>query len=104
MSDSLPALDRTIPFYNLILRADAPVGEEAGLPPVLSSRFISPATPVSYTHLSLDLERARLIAYRHGDYVALGKKLGFFGYSVASAKVLKRRMSGKENRSRRPHR
>ena len=53
---------------------------------------------------SLDLERARLIAYRHGDYVALGKKLGFFGYSVASAKVLKRRMSGKENRSRRPHR
>ena len=41
---------------------------------------------------SLELERAQLVAYRHGDYVALGKKLGFFGYSVASPKVLKRRM------------
>ena len=43
---------------------------------------------------SLELERAQLVAYRHGDYVALGKKLGFFGYSVASPKVLKRRMGG----------
>lgn len=43
---------------------------------------------------SLELERAQLVAYRHGDYVSLGKKLGFFGYSVASPKVLKRRMGG----------
>ena len=41
---------------------------------------------------SLELERAQLVAYRHGDYVALGKKLGFFGFSVASQKVLKRRL------------
>ena len=41
---------------------------------------------------SLDLERAQLIAYRHGDYVGLGRKLGFFGFSVASPKALKRRM------------
>ena len=28
------------------------------------------------------LEKAGLIAYSHGDYLALGKKLGSFGYSV----------------------
>lgn len=28
------------------------------------------------------LERAGLVAYVHGDYVALGKKLGSFGFSV----------------------
>lgn len=30
----------------------------------------------------LDLNRANLIAYSHGEYLALGKKLGTFGYSV----------------------
>lgn len=30
----------------------------------------------------LDLERADLIAYSHGEYYALGEKLGKFGYSV----------------------
>ncbi len=30
-----------------------------------------------------DLSRAHLIAYSHGEYFALGKKLGKFGYSVA---------------------
>lgn len=29
-----------------------------------------------------DLEATRLIAYSHGEYFALGKKLGKFGYSV----------------------
>lgn len=41
---------------------------------------------------SLCLDRAQLIAYRHGQYVALGKPLGFFGYSLASPEVLRRRM------------
>lgn len=31
----------------------------------------------------LHLERAGLVAYAHGDYFELGKKLGNFGYSVA---------------------
>ena len=31
----------------------------------------------------LRLDRASLVAYAHGDYYALGKKLGKFGYSVA---------------------
>ena len=30
----------------------------------------------------LDLEKAGLIAYSHGEYFALGRKLGKFGFSV----------------------
>ena len=30
----------------------------------------------------LDLERAKLVAYSHGEYRQLGKKLGSFGYAV----------------------
>jgi hypothetical protein len=29
-----------------------------------------------------DLDRAGLVAYSHGEYFALGRKLGSFGYSV----------------------
>ena len=38
----------------------------------------------------LALERAGLIAYSHGEYFALGKKLGSFGYSVKKKKKKKR--------------
>ena len=31
----------------------------------------------------LDLEKADLIAYSHGEYFMLGKKIGKFGFSVA---------------------
>lgn len=34
----------------------------------------------------LALEKANLVAYSHGDYFALGKKLGSFGYSVKKNK------------------
>ncbi|MBO5203086.1 MAG: flavin reductase family protein [Clostridia bacterium] len=34
----------------------------------------------------LHLERAGLVAYSHGDYFELGKRLGTFGYSVAKKK------------------
>ncbi len=34
----------------------------------------------------LHLERAGLVAYAHGDYFSLGKRLGTFGYSVARKK------------------
>ena len=34
----------------------------------------------------LSLGRARLIAYSHGDYLELGKKVGKFGYSVKKKK------------------
>ena len=41
---------------------------------------------------SLHLERARLISYTHGVYQPASAPIGFFGYSVAKADVLKRRM------------
>ena len=34
----------------------------------------------------LHLERADLCAYAHGDYYALGKMLGHFGFSTAKKK------------------
>ena len=40
---------------------------------------------------AIHLERAKLIAYSHGLYTGLTDALGFFGYSVASPAVLKRR-------------
>ena len=35
----------------------------------------------------LDLAKAKLIAYSHGEYFSLGKKLGTFGYSVRKKKA-----------------
>ena len=43
----------------------------------------------------LCLDNAKLVAYNHGEYFLLGEKMGFFGYSVASPEVLKKRMGGK---------
>lgn len=42
----------------------------------------------------LRMDLARLIAYVHGEYFAVGKRLGFFGYSVARPKILSKRMPG----------
>lgn len=47
----------------------------------------------------LRLDRAGLVAYNHGEYWSLGEKLGFFGYSVASADVLTRRMPASDTRT-----
>ncbi len=43
----------------------------------------------------LCLEEAGLVHYLHGDYFARGRKLGFFGYAVASDKAYRRRMTPK---------
>ena len=45
----------------------------------------------------LCLENARLVAYNHGEYYLLGEKLGFFGYSVASEDIIRKRM-GKDKK------
>lgn len=42
---------------------------------------------------SIREEDMELVAYIHGKYYAVGKQLGFFGYSVASPEALKRRES-----------
>lgn len=39
----------------------------------------------------LCLDKANLIVYSHGEYLALGKKLGTFGYSVRKKKPAKRK-------------
>ncbi len=44
-----------------------------------------------------DLKKADLIAYSHGEYFSLGKKLGKFGYSVAKKQASKK--SGKTKNS-----
>ena len=44
---------------------------------------------------SIREEDMELVAYVHGKYCAVGKPLGFFGYSVASPKALKRRSAPK---------
>ena len=44
---------------------------------------------------SIREEDMELAAYVHGKYCAVGKPLGFFGYSVASPKALKRRSAPK---------
>lgn len=45
----------------------------------------------------LHLERAGLAAYAHGDYFALGKKIGSFGYSVRKRR--KRHAPGKKQKN-----
>ena len=42
----------------------------------------------------LCMDQAGLVAYNHGEYFSLGKRLGFFGFSVARPKVLARRLPG----------
>ncbi len=40
----------------------------------------------------LCLDKANLVVYNHGEYFLLGKKIGFFGYSLASDEILKKRL------------
>jgi flavin reductase (DIM6/NTAB) family NADH-FMN oxidoreductase RutF len=53
------------------------------------------STNVDDTYLDengkLDLKKAELIAYNHGEYYELGKLLGTFGYSVRKKKKKKRK-------------
>lgn len=41
---------------------------------------------------ALNLAAADLLSYQHGDYFRQGERIGFFGYSVAKEKVLKKRL------------
>ena len=46
---------------------------------------------------ALDLEKAGLIAYAHGFYYTLGRKIGKFGFSVEKKKTIKKRQMRKQN-------
>jgi flavin reductase (DIM6/NTAB) family NADH-FMN oxidoreductase RutF len=76
--------------------ADAPVALECKVTDVISlgshDMFLADIVAVDVDEKligedgKLHLERAGLIAYAHGDYYELGKRLGKFGYSVAKKK------------------
>ena len=40
----------------------------------------------------LCLDKAKLVTYNHGEYFLVGEKIGFFGYSVASEDIIKKRL------------
>ena len=50
----------------------------------------------------LHLDRANLLAYAHGEYFALGEKLGSFGYSVRKKPAGKRRGGNGKGRGKAP--
>ncbi len=47
----------------------------------------------------LDLAKAKLIAYSHGEYRALGRCIGTFGYSVRKHKVPRKQNGSRKNNS-----
>ncbi len=59
--------------------------------------FIADIVAVSVDESIIDengrlmLERAELLAYSHGDYFTLGKKIGDFGFSVRKKKTVAKR-------------
>ena len=60
----------------LTFRFGAPLGE--------IDSYIDPETG------KLELQKARPIVYSHGEYFALGRMLGYFGWSVRRKKRIKR--------------
>ena len=46
------------------------------------------------------LDKAKMVAYNHGEYFLLGEKIGFFGYSVANPDVFEKRMGYKKERDK----
>ena len=76
--------------------AESPLARECRVTDVVSlgshDMFLADIVAVDVDDSLLDeigklhLERAGLVAYAHGDYYELGKKLGKFGYSVAKKK------------------
>lgn len=46
----------------------------------------------------LCLDKCKLVAYSHGEYFALGKKLGSFGFSVAKKSTIKRKARQKREK------
>ena len=99
-----PELAATLSYAPLI--AESPVNLECKVTKIekLGSHdlFLAEITAVQVddalldTSGKLDLARADLTAYSHGEYYALGEKLGTFGYSVRKEKTAR---SAKSQRS-----
>lgn len=50
----------------------------------------------------MDLKKANLLAYSHGDYIQLGKRLGHFGYSVEKKRPPKKEENAPQKSAYRP--
>ena len=93
------------PRYGVPMVAESPVNLECSVTRVLElgshDMFLLKIDTVHVAERLFDssgkinIDRAELVAYCHGEYFELGKMLGFFGYSVAAKDVLKRRMKRK---------
>ena len=78
------------------LLADSPLSLECKVPEIVPlgshDLFLADIVAVDVEESLIDpdgklhLERADLVAYAHGDYFALGRCLGHFGFSVAKKK------------------
>ena len=85
--------------------AESPVALECRVREILElgshDMFIAEVvnTSVDETYLDekgrLNLRKAGLLAYSHGEYYALGRKLGTFGYSVRKKKKARKEKTGK---------
>ena len=81
--------------------AESPVNLECRVTQVIPlgshDLFLAEVVAVDVDEALLDetgklcLERARLIVYSHGEYLALGRRLGSFGYSVRKRRKPRRR-------------
>ena len=79
-----------------VLVEESPVNLECKVTQVISlgshDLFLAECVAVDVDERLLDesgklcLNKAKLIVYSHGDYLALGRKLGSFGYSVRKKK------------------
>ena len=84
-----------------VLLEESPVNLECRVTQVIPlgshDLFLAEVVAVDVDEALLDetgklcLERARLIVYSHGEYLALGRRLGSFGYSVRKRRKPRRR-------------
>lgn len=71
--------------------------------------FIGEVVAVTSDNYLLDddgklcLDKAKLVAYNHGEYFLLGEKIGFFGYSLASDDIFEKRMGYRRERDKYKH-
>lgn len=89
------------PLYGLPMIGESPVSIECSVKQVIElgshDMFLMGIDAVCAAETlfdekgAVDLRKARLVAYSHGEYYELGKILGFFGFSVAGGKALRRR-------------
>ena len=90
------------PIYGIPMIGDSPVNIECSVDRVielgshdlflLNIEGVYVADKLFDENGKIDLRKADLVSYSHGEYYSLGKILGFYGYSVAGGEALSRRL------------